>query len=392
MRPVIFLIMICAILNSSYSQQFDIEFQQCYGGSNGEGGQDIIMLPDSSYIIFGSTASDDGDISFNHGESDFWLIKTDKFGNLLWEKTYGGSETEHEENMAVTSDGNYILFGDTQSNDGDVSGNHGGLDYWVVKTDNIGVLLWQRCLGSSVNDYALQMRLDANDNIYVIGSSHGDDGDITDPHGFVDYWIAKLNTDGDLLWDRSLGGTDVDEGKCILPTSDGGYIAGGFTTSTDGDVTCENPTLMQCDNWIVKLDSLNNIQWEHCYGGSHNETALDIKETTDNGYIIVGGTLSDDGDVTGFHGVAGAYYDIWVFKIDSIGNLEWQRCLGGTKSEGRAEITITDNGEYIINGFTASNDCDVSGNHSTPGYPDIWILKIDSEGELLWQQCFGSSN
>ena len=391
MKPVIFLVMICAIFISSYSQQFDIEFQQCYGGSDGEGGADVIMMPDSSFILFGLTTSNDGDISYNHGEGDFWLVKTDKYENLVWEKTYGGSDSELPENMAVTSNGFFILFGETESNNGDVSGNHGGIDYWVVKTDSLGNLLWQRCLGSSVNDLSLQMRLDDEDNIYVIGESHGDDGDITEPCDFIDYWIVKLNTNGDLLWDRTLGGTYIDWGITILPTSDGGYIAGGYTTSTDGDVSCTNPTIMHSDAWIVKLDSLNNIEWNHCYGGSNNETANDIIATEDNGYLIAGSTNSNDGDVSGFHGTPGGEeHDIWVWKIDSIGNLEWQRCLGGTKDEGRAELTYFGDGEYIINGYTDSNDGDVSGNHSIH-YGDIWLLKIDNTGDLIWQQCFGSS-
>lgn len=393
MRPVIFFVMICAIFNSSYSQQFDIEFQHCYGGSNGESGEDIFMLPDSSFIIFGSTSSNDGTVSSNHGGSDFWLLKTDKDGALLWEKTFGGGDTDSRENMKITSEGDFVLFGDTQSNNGDVSGNHGGFDYWVVKTDDQGNLLWQRCLGSSVNDLALQMKLDDEDNIYVIGESHGDDGDITVPCNFIDYWIVKLNSDGDLLWDRTLGGSNIDWGICILPTSDGGYIAGGYTTSNDGDVSCTEPSLMQSDSWIVKLDSNNNIEWDRCYGGSYNETTTDIMATEDNGYIIVGGTNSNDGDVSGFHGVPGGEeHDIWVWKIDNVGNLEWQKCLGGSLDEGRGVLTYAGGGEYIINGYTDSNDGDVSGNHSNPGYPDVWILKIDSDGELLWQQCFGSSD
>ncbi len=386
---IIFLSAFCSL---SFAQQFDIEFQQCYGGSNGDVGKDIFMLPDSTLVIFAGTASSDGTVSHNHGEGDFWLLKTDKNGTLLWEKTFGGGGSESIENMKITSDGDYVLFGDTDSNNGDVSGNHGGSDYWVMKSDSQGNLIWQRCLGSSVNDIALQMKLDDEDNIYVIGESHGDDGDITDPCNLLDFWIAKLSSDGELLWDRTLGGSNFETGICILPTSDGGYIAGGYTSSNDGDVSCTNPTMMHSDAWIIKLDSNNNIEWDHCYGGSFDETTLDIIATEDGGYIFVGGTNSNDGDVSGFHGVPGGDYDIWVWKTDSWGNLEWQKCLGGSLMEGRGEITDAGNGEYIINGYTDSNDGDVSGNHSNPGYPDVWILKIDNEGELLWQQCFGSSD
>lgn len=389
-----YFILISLLLGSAnaYSQRFEIEFQQCYGGSDGESGTNIYMLPDSSFIIFGSTSSNDGTVSLNHGGNDFWLLKTDNSGVLIWEKTFGGSDTENRRNMKITSEGNFVLFGYTYSNNGDVSGNHGGADYWVMKSDSQGNLIWQRCLGSSVNDIALQMRLDDEDNIYVIGESYGKDGDITVPCNLTDFWIVKLSPDGDLLWDRTLGGSYLETGICILPTSDGGYIAGGYTSSNDGDVSCTEPGLDQSDAWIVKLDSNNNIEWDQCYGGSFNETTTDIIATEDGGYIFVGGTNSNDGDVGGFHGTPGGEeYDIWVWKTDGWGNLEWQKCLGGSFDEGRGEITYAGNGEYIIDGYTKSDDGDVSGNHSTPGYSDIWILKIDSVGELLWQQCFGSS-
>ena len=392
MKKLIIILLIFVFLsNNAFSQRFAIEWQQCYGGSSGDGGEEMIRLADSTYIIFGGSGSDDGDISFAHGENDIWLVKTDSYGNLLWEKTIGGSDDDSPNNFYITTEGNYIISGETFSNDGDISGNHGGLDYWVAKTDSLGNIIWQRCLGSSVNDYQEQMVIDDMGNIYVIGGSHGDDGDITDPHGFVDFWIVKLNTDGELLWDRSLGGTITDWGQCISPTPDGGYIVGGATDSPDGDVECENTSITQFDMWIVKLDSLNNIQWQQCYGGSEFDNAIDIKTTDDGGYIIAGITKSNDGDVSGFHGVAGESADLWIVKIDNLGTIEWQRCLGGTENEGSPEITIMEDGSYLINAHTYSNNGDVSGNHSYPGYfSDGWLVKLSNDGELLWQQCFGS--
>ncbi len=391
-KYILYLGLMLGLLNLGYAQRYAMQFQQCYGGSSGDVGKDIFLLPDSTFLIFAGTASQDGTVSYNHGDSDFWLLKTDNTGVLIWEKTFGGGDTESRKNMKITTEGDFVMSGYTQSNNGDVSGNHGGFDYWVVKTDEQGNLLWQRCLGSSVNDLALQMKLDDEDNIYVIGESFGNDGDISVPCNFYDFWVVKLSPDGDLIWDRTLGGSNIEAGVCILPTSDGGYIAGGYTTSNDGDVSCTEPSLDQSDAWIVKLDSNNNIEWDHCYGGSFYETTTDIIATEDGGYIFVGGTNSNDGDVSGFHGVPGGDNDIWVWKTDGWGNLEWQKCLGGSLDEGRGEISDAGNAEYIINGYTDSNDGDVSGNHSNPDYADVWILKIDNEGELLWQQCFGSSD
>ncbi len=381
----------CAVSSVAFSQPFIFEYQQCYGGSGGDGALDMDRLADSTCIILAITGSEDGDISFNHGECDFWLVNVDNYGNLLWGKTYGGSDVDSPQNIALTTDGGYILYGNTQSTDGDVSGNHGGFDLWVVKTDNQSNIIWQRCLGSSVNELKGQMCVDDIGNIYVIGSSHGVDGDISNNNGLIDFWIAKLSQDGELLSEKSLGGEGYDLGHCISLTTDGGCIVGGFTMSNYGDVDCDNPTYNQGDIWIVELDSLFNIQWKKCYGGSFHESATDIKVLDDGSYIIAGITNSDDGDVSGFHGVAGSdYNDIWVIKIDSIGNIEWQRCLGGTKNEGIPELTLTEDGEYIINGCTQSHDGDVTGNNSIGTASDIWLLKLNVDGDLLWQQCFGS--
>ena len=178
----------------------------------------------------------------------------------------------------------------------------------------------------------------------------------------------------------------------IKTTSDNGVIVGGLTDNIDGDVNC-NSELFNATAWLIKLDSVNNIEWQQCYGGTYTENILDIKSTNDGGYILLGLTNSNDGDVSGFHGTPGSYYnlDIWVIKIDSIGTIEWQRCLGGTKNENPVFIKITPEGNYIVGGTTNSHDGDVSGNHSIGDFFDQWIVKLNSEGNIIWQQCIGST-
>jgi len=163
------------------------------------------------------------------------------------------------------------------------------------------------------------------------------------------------------------------------------YIEGG------GNIICDEYH-GSYDAIIVKLDSIGTIEWQQCYGGSFDENFTELLEVAD-GYIAVGVTLSNDGDVSGLHGTPGGDYviDIWFTKIDSEGNLLWQKCLGGSRVEFPSRIFQTEDGDFILVGYTQSNDGDVSGNHTVSNLKyDIWMVKLSSEGEILWQQCFGS--
>jgi len=390
MKKTISLVIFSLLLLTTYPQQVQIVWQQCYGGSDMDTGKDVIVLNNGHILVLSTTYSNSGDIGFNQGKSDFWLFETDAFGNFLWGKTYGGSENEYAKSLVQTPDGGYVMFGDTDSNNGDVSGNHGSFDYWVIKTDNIGNVLWHRCLGSTKRDLATGFNIDEAGNIYCIGLSSGEDGDVTQNNGYDDYWFVKLDLDGELIWNRNLGGSYADNGLCISSTNDGGVIVGGIISSIDGDITC-NMVLGNKTAWVIKLDSLNSIQWQQCYGGTYTETVVEIESTSDGGYILLGATNSNDGDVSGFHGYPGDVniYDIWVIKVDSMGVIEWQRCLGGTKDESPSFIKITPDGNYLVGGFTYSSDGDVSGNHSNSVGSDHWVVKLDPSGEIIWQQCFG---
>ena len=390
MKTSFFLTLFFFISHIVIGQTLQIEWQQCFGGSDTDVGVSLIKKSDGSLVLLALSGSDNGDVSFNYGKADWWLVKTDSSGTLIWEKTFGGTDDDDPNKIMVSPDGGYVLFGETFSNDGDVSGNHGGLDYWLVKTDSIGNIIWQRCIGSGVNDYASDMKMDSAGNIYVIGFTHGTDGDISSNNGHADYWFVKVSPAGNILWDKNLGGSWPDWGKCLALTQDGGMIVGGLTESNDKDVSC-NETLGQVQAWVVKLDSLNNIEWQKCYGGSYTENVIRIEQTDDKGYILLCLTNSNDGDVTGFHGQPGTPYnfDIWVVKLDSVGNMEWQRCLGGTDNESPRFIKVTEDGSYLVGGITYSNNGDVSGNHSVTDRFDFWLVKLSSTGEIIWQQCFG---
>jgi hypothetical protein len=360
-----------------------INWQQCYGGSDDDIGTRIAKAKDG-YYLFGTTISLDGQVTGNHGISDYWVIKTDTMGNLLWSKTYGGSSYDELKQVKPTADGGFILFGESFSTDGDVQGNHGGFDYWVVKIDSLGNLLWQKCLGGSYNELAGDFDTTPDSGFICIGAALSNDGDVTGNHGNYDYWVVKLDKNGNIKRETCFGGSFPDLGLSITSTNDGGAILSGWTGLNDGDVQC-NYHGGQSDAWIVKLDSTGSIEWQQCYGGSQDEDIYLTIPLSDGGYLCAGNTTSNDGDVSGNHGL----HDFWVLKIDHWGNLLSQKCFGGSDMEDPNFMKATSDGNYIIGGYTLSNNGDVSGNHSDPGGSDIWLIKITPDLRLIWQQCIG---
>jgi hypothetical protein len=194
---------------------------------------------------------------------------------------------------------------------------------------------------------------------------------------------VKLDKGGNLQWEKSLGGSGAEIGVTIKSTNDGGYIVGASADISDGDVQCSIHGFY--DGWIIKLDPIGNIEWQQCLGGTNGDGPNEILQTSDGGYIFAGTTDSNDGDVSGNHG----QNDIWVVTLDSIGALQWQRCFGGSKGDIARFIRKGANGSYIVGGYTYSNDGDAAGNHSYPTKCDAWLFRISSSGDILWKQCIG---
>lgn len=392
--PTIRLTIIVLITQTAYSQPA-IQWQHCYGSSNGEFLNNVKQTSDGGYVFVGEVnAGNDGDVSGNHG-GDMWVVKTDGSGNLQWQHCLGGSALERGYGISQTADGGYIVCGESRSTDGDVIGVHDTLqvgysDAWVVKLDTAGNLQWQHCYGGSYGELANDI-IQTTDGSYVfVGNTGSNDYDVSGYHGGSDIWLVNLNNAGVIQWQKCLGGTGNDYGYTVKQTPDGGYIIAGSTISIDGDVTGYHPSLqgIDPDAWVVKTDSSGNIQWNMCYGGSQGEAASDIIQTTDGGYLVCGSTNSNDGDVSGYHTNWNNYFDAWAFKISATGVLQWQHCYGGSDNDRFSCLTETADGGYIFAGEAESFDFDVIGNH----YDDIWVVKTDTMGNILWQKCLGGSD
>jgi hypothetical protein len=349
-------------------------WQQSLGGSDHEAQWDFQQTSDGGFIVSGQSKSANGDITVNKGAEDYWLVKLDAAGTIIWQKTYGGSGMDEAYAAREISTGGYIVAGYSESNDGDVTGNHGEIDYWVLRLDADGNLIWQRSLGGSGEDEAYYVQETNDGGFVIVGESESTDGDVTGNHGEGDYWVVKLNASGYFLWQKSFGGSSVDYPRMVKQTGDGGLVIAGWTSSVDGDVTGNKG---DTDYWVIKLNEAGVLQWQKCLGGSDYDFAFGIDPTADNGFIVTGYTHSSDGDVTGHHGST----DYWLVKLDATGNLMWQKALGGSQYDQSYSVQQAADGSYIVAGLSFSNDGDVTGNHETAmgTTQDCWIVKLSAD-------------
>jgi hypothetical protein len=276
-----------------------IQWQKIIGGTKADILENLIKTSDGGFVFTGSAVSHDGDLSGVSGTGTLWVVKLDQTGTIQWQKLFGGTNTSVGKSIRQTGDGGYIIAGLTYSNNGDVTSNHGGDDYWVIKLDAFGNLQWQSALGGSSMDEAFSVQVAQDGGYLVAGHTLSNDGDVSGNHGDWDWWVVKLDATGALLWQKTLGGSKYDVAESILATNDGGCVITGESDSADGDVLT---THGGGDIWVVKLDPNGVIEWQKSLGGSQNELAFMIQPTNDGGYILAGESASSDGDLTFNHG------------------------------------------------------------------------------------------
>jgi hypothetical protein len=345
-------------------------WQKTFGGSGKEYGNAIVATPDGNYLMAGYTESIDGDVFGNKGAADVWLVKFNGSGTIIWQKTLGGSGNDRAFSLINTSDGGYAFAGHTASNDVDVSGSNGNTDIWVVKLDNAGNITWQKCLGGSKDETGYAITQTTDGDFIIAGKTYSTDGDVVGSHGSSDVFVARLNINGNIVWTKAIGGSDIDEGLAIATTPDNGYVITGSTAITK---------LL-----ALKLDNNGNILWQKLFGGSGSEVGNSILATVDGGCVIAGLTWSNDGDVYGNHGAN----DGWLLKIDATGMLQWKKTIGGTKRDFFNSINIDAQGRYIVAGASESKDGDGSSNNGTS---DFWTVLLDADGNILKMNSFGGT-
>jgi hypothetical protein len=325
------------------------------GGTGDDEAFSIVQTKDSGFIIAGISYGGIPEAGTFHGKEDAYIVKLSSKGQVEWQKFYGGAGIDYAYSIKEISSGGYIIGGQTTSKDGDVSLNNGGQDFWIFKLTQTGEIVWSKTFGGSETDIGSSVVEDSNNGFVFVGTSCSQNGDFQNGRGNWDIWILKLSSDGNLTWKKSLGGYGNDSAESpesVQNTSDGGVIIAGTSASYDGDVSGVHGS---SDFWVVKLTPTGSVEWQHAIGGSNLDYAKSIQQTSDGSYIVTGYSLSTDGNITGNKGGI----DYWVVKLSSSGAIIWQKNLGGSDTDIPNSIRQTYDHGYIVAGYSRSNNGDI---------------------------------
>jgi hypothetical protein len=300
----------------------ETEWQRAYGNKHHDAGYSIQQTRDGGYIMAGET---DAEAPF---WGDFWVVKLNSSGDIEWQKTYGNGWAN---SIQETSEGGYIVAG---MNNGDA---------WVIKLDRDGEIEWQKAFRGMHGDWAHSVKETSEGGYIVAGTIKGD------------AWVFKLNAQGNVEWQKTYGSCSLDAIFSIEQTEEGGYVVASLRSS---------PGLGHSDVWVLKLDSFGNIEWQKAYGDRKHDFAHSIEQTKDGGYIVAGWTQADSDD-----GLDG-----WILRLGSRGEVQWQKAYGGNKHDAFHSIRQTSDGGYAVTGWTQSFG---------EGGLDVWVLKLNSEGDIL---------
>lgn len=288
---------------------------------------------------------------------------------LNWEKCIGGTKSELKCSIELADDSGLILVGETESNDGDILNNFGIFDYFITKIDKNGNIVWKKSMGGNSIDTPLSITKTIDNNYVILGTSSSTNGDFPNPN-FSNYiWVTKITENGDILWNKNFVGIT---NHSIYATNDGGCII------SEGGWYSNNLT-------IKKISSDGDLLWSkpllHFDNSSLYKGSANFLPTKDNGYIVIGqlqNTLFYDA----------THVDIHIVKYDSNGNLQWRKTFGGSAPDYPKSIFQLNDGNYIFYGTTKSNDGDITNFH---GFVDIWVVKINQTGDIIWQKAMGGS-
>jgi hypothetical protein len=308
----------------------NIIWAKTYGEISNEKAFSVQQTSDGGYIVTGVTDY------FSAVIGDIFLIKTDANGNVIWAKTYGGTNTDSAFSVQQTSDGGYIVAGWTSSF------GAGGRDIFLIKTDASGNVEWAKTYGGTYWDEAYSVQQASDGGYIVAGWTYSWDGIL----------LIKTDANGDVQWAKTYGGTGSDIASSVQQTSDGGYIVAGHTNSFGAGYY---------DIFLIKTDASGNVQWAKTYGGTYSDYASSVQQTSDGGYIVAGTTRS-----------FGAYwYNIFLIKTDANGNVQWAKTYGETDGDEAYYARQTSDGGYIVAGGT--------GSLSVEG---AFLIKTDANGNI----------
>jgi hypothetical protein len=409
-RHILLIILYFCLPNQLLSQSFFKLWDKTYGGNSSESYYNEIHSSSSGklFIVGDSDSEISGDknlplcMSGIYTYPDCWIVEIDTAGTILNQFDFGGEKTDMFPKFSLGNNSSdfYLAcrsFSDSACDKSEHSRGIPSSDYWICHLDSTGMKIWDKTLGGANYDEFPQIIQLSSGDLIVCGWSFspiGGDKTVSN-FGGQDYWAVKLDVQGSIIWDKVYGGTGSEIGgdanikpTCLLmPMENSTYVIAGTTDSPASGSVSDSSRGAQ-DIWLIKLDSAGNRIWDRRYGGAVNEGCTHISKTNDNGFILCGRTNSPAGyDVTDS---SKGSWDIWVIKIDSLGNKQWDKRYGGNDADGSCWIGPSLMGGYWIAGYTDSDSSfDVS--ESTYGGVDYWILKIDSAGNKIWDKRFGGT-
>jgi hypothetical protein len=320
-----------------FAQAPDTLWTKSFGGPSADMAYSVQLTADSGYIIAGYTRS------YGAGESDVYLIKTDRRGNAQWEKTYGGPNDDVGWSVQQTADGGYIIAGYTDSY------GHGSDDVYVIKTDSNGDTIWTRTFGGTASDRGYSLTLSSDGGVVVAGFT------VSFGAGAGDVYVIKVDPSGNPVWEKFYGGPEEDGAYSIAGMPDGGFITAGDTKSFG----------MGAQNvYALRLDNNGDSLWSRTYGGIDHYTASDIAATSDSGAVMIG--------ITDSYGAM--YGDYFLVRINKDGDTLWTRHYGGESTEWGYSVCQKSDGSFIASGWSDSY---------WPGC-QMYIIKLDAFGDTIW--------
>jgi hypothetical protein len=365
-------------------------WDKTFGGVEDDNLTNIILLTDGNFLLTGNSNSGIGGekTEVSRGGIDFWIVKIDASGNKIWDKTYGGSGNEDGDVIIKEISDGFILGG--ASNSG-ISGEKtspalqgGSNDFWVLKLNASGTKIWDKSYGGLGIENLTAIELMENNEYLLLGSSNSpvsllNEGNKTSiSKGSIDYWLIKIDANGNKIWDRSYGGTSNDYPTSMVYTNDGKVtMVGHSTSSNSGDKSRISITPgVYNDIWLIRVDTSGNKIWNKTYGGTENDVAPRIIKNNQSGYIVASYTISDKGfDKSEYQRGINYSTDYWLMELNSDGEKLWDKSFGASGTDYSSSVII-DNNSVIVGG-TSFSEIDGDKSQASQGVSDYWLVKMD---------------
>lgn len=390
----------------------DIEWEKSYGGKHSEYLYDAISTPDYGFLLAGSSLSNKGGNKSDdsQGNYDYWLWKMDEHGGEEWQRSYGGSGSDILNCIKPTNDGGYILVGTSDSNRGGLKKDNsvGMEDIWILKINAKGVEQWQKTVGGTSSDRATSI-LATRDGGYLVGGSSssskvfaGNGGasehrivkqDVS--RGGMDYWVLKLDSKGNMEWQRTFGGLYDDLLESVIETREGGYLLGGYSNSPASSVDGEPSDKIKDglgggDFWVVKINKYGIEEWQQSYGGEKDDHLQSMLQDVEGSFYMAGSTNSPN--FTG--GGSARNTDFILLKIDEAGTPLWSKNYDFGETDLLASMAFDRDQMLLLGGYSKNAKTDSGGisarQKTKEGIDDYILAKIDPAGEIMWDAFTGS--